>query len=363
MENDIVSKLMEEVSRLRGENRELKRKLNERLRLSESKYRRLFEHTGYGVIILSSSGIIQDVNPVILRELGKRKEDLVGKSIFELTYCSSEHRDFLKMLLHSHIKGQRRIAHMITCHWGNKTRILEFTSASVESDKGICCIIILLRDITRRREMSRRLKKAIEDNRALLRELHHRSKNNLQVIYSLLSLQEDYTKNRKVKEILREVKSRIRTIGFLHEKLYSSREEKFSKVKSGEYLDNIIHLLLNLYSEKAKGVRVETEIENIEISMQTALPLGLILNEALSNALKYAFPSGKGNIKIFFGKINGELVLSVEDDGVGIREKTNLSQKTLGLTLMEILTRQLGGNLNIERENGTKVLLKFKEGR
>ena len=361
MGNDVVSKLMEEVSRLRRENSELRMKLSERLSESQGKYRMLFEHTGYGAVILSSSGIIQDVNPVVLKELGEKKENLVGKSIFELPYCTKTQRNFLKILLYSHLKGERKMVHRITCRWGNKTRILEFTSASVESDKGICCIIILLRDITRRREISRKLKKAIQENKALLRELHHRAKNNLQVIYSLLNLQEDYIKNRKVKEILREIKSRIITIGFLHEKLYSSGTERFSTVRARDYLENLVHHLVNLYSEKNKNVRIETEIEDLELHMQTAIPLGLVMNEALSNALKYAFPSGKGNIKVHFGKKDGEFILSVEDDGVGLKGKTGSTRDTLGFTLMKILARQLGGTLEIKRARGTSVILKFKE--
>ncbi len=358
----MVGKLMEEISRLRRENQELREKSKGRLSESEGKYQLLFEHSGYGVIILSPEGIIQDVNPVILKELGKRKEDLVGKNLFDLPYCQESQKEFLKMLLKAHLKGEKRMVHQITCQWGNRTRILEFTSASIETAEGICCVAILLRDITRKKEASRRLKKALRENKALLRELHHRAKNNLQVISSLLSLHERFTKNRKLMEFLREVRSRIMTIGFLHEKLYSSGSSKYSTVKAGDYLESIVQHLRNLYSEQGRNVNIKMDVEDIELTMERAVPLGLIVNEAVSNALKHAFPSGKGEVLISLKKEGKEITLKVKDSGVGIPKKIS-SQTSLGLTLIRILSEQLGGNLEIIRKNGTEIVIEFKEGK
>ncbi len=360
-EKDVIARLMEEVSRLREENRRLKQELSEKSTESEEKYRMLFEHSGYGALILSPEGVIQDINQTILKVMGVSKENLVGRSIFELPYCKEDQKEFMRRLMEQHKKGKLSIVNEVICEINGRLHILEFTSVSIMVGDEICCLAILIRDITRRREYAQRLKKALKEKRDLLRELHHRTKNNLQVIYSLLNLQERFSENGEVKEILREVKARIRTIGFLHEKLYSSGSS-FDRVRSQEYLEGIVQNLTSVFYERSRNVRVKFEIEEIELPIKKAVPLGLILNEAVSNSLKHAFPSREGEIIVKFFREGERLVLTVEDNGVGLPEEISEdSRGSLGLRLIKILSEQLGGKLSIHGNGGTRITVKFKE--
>ncbi len=360
-EKDAIARLMEEVSRLREENKRLKRELSRISSESEGKYRMLFEYSGYGVVILSPEGRIQDVNRTILKFLNLTEEELVGKSIFELPYCDQSQREFMRRLLDQHKKCKMSIVNEVTCEVKGNSYTLEFTSASVMAGERLCCIAVLIRDVTRRKQYDQRLRQALRENRILLKELHHRIKNNLQVIYSLLSLQERFTRSKKVAEILRGVKSRIKTIGFLHEKLYS-RGTFLDRVRSREYLSGILQNITGVFFEKARKVELNTEFEDLEIPLKKAVPLGLIVNEAVSNSLKHAFPSGKGKITVRFGRKGKNLSLTVEDDGVGLPEKLRKNPgRNLGLRLMKILSQQLGGDLKIEVDGGTRITVEFKE--
>ncbi|GEM_PF-2679525 len=360
-EKDAIAKLMEEVSRLREENRRLKQELSEKSSESEEKYRMLFEHSGYGALILSPEGVIQDINQTILKVMGIPEEELVGKNIFELPYCREEEKEFMRRLLAQHRKGEFNIVNEVSCQIKGKIHILEFTSASIVVGDKVCCIAILIRDITRRKRYAQRLKKALREKRELLRELHHRVKNNLQVIYSLLNLHERFSGDERIREILREVKTRIRAIGFLHEKLYSSGRS-FDRVRCREYLEGIVQNLTSVFYERSRDVKFRFEIEDAELPIKKAVPLGLILNEAVSNSLKHAFPSGKGEIKVRFLREKENLVLTVEDNGVGLPEELpEVPQESLGLRLIKILSHQLGGDLFVEGDGGTRITVKFRE--
>ncbi len=198
------------------------------------------------------------------------------------------------------------------------------------------------------------------EKEVLLKEVHHRIKNNLQVVSSLLNMQLHSTEDAEAREILRESKSRIRSMALIHERLYKSDDQ--ASIAAGNFIKVIADELFMTY-EVGSTVRLETKIEDVALDISTAIPCGLVINELLSNALKYAFPADrKGTISLSLEVTgNGLLNLRISDDGVGLPEDFDFEQSTtLGMTLVRILAiDQLDATLDIDGKNGTTFDLTF----
>jgi two-component sensor histidine kinase len=219
-----------------------------------------------------------------------------------------------------------------------------------------------LNNITQIKTAEERSKKALEENELLMKEIHHRVKNNLTVISSLLSMQSRYVKDKEDLEMFIESQNRAKSMAMIHEMLYSSMGE-FKRINFGLYIEKLSRTIFNAYTMDPNRINLETDLENIQLDVDTAVPLGLILNELLSNALKYAFPEGrKGTLRVTFKKEDDtNLLLSVEDDGVGVPEKNGVNENSLGLILIKSLVEQINGNITIDNKNGLKINIRFPE--
>ena len=194
----------------------------------------------------------------------------------------------------------------------------------------------------------------------LLRELHHRVKNNLQIILSLINLQSNGIKDQQDLEIFRESQSRVKSLAIIHEKLYQSAD--FASINFGEYIQSLVSYLLSYYSKTDIIVDIDVE-KDIVLNMDTAVPCGLIINELVTNSIKFAFPGRKtGKIYIHLNHDDGSLILIIGDNGIGLPEGTDFenSQK-LGLQLVKTLTDQLEGTIQYNGENGAEFEIKFNE--
>jgi two-component sensor histidine kinase/CheY-like chemotaxis protein len=215
-----------------------------------------------------------------------------------------------------------------------------------------------------REQLIERLKRTLSEKTVLLKEVHHRVKNNMAVIAALLGMQAKQLDNEQARMALAESKQRVLSMASIHEYLYAT--ERLDRVNFGEYIQRLANDLFVSYSTAAELVSFGIEVEPIELPVDRAIPCGLILNELISNALKYAFPEGRrGTIKVRFGRLqSGGLSLSCQDDGIGIPE--NLEWKnphSLGFKIISILTKQIDGNLVLDRsERGTRFELTFPEG-
>jgi two-component sensor histidine kinase len=207
------------------------------------------------------------------------------------------------------------------------------------------------------------LVKEIEDRKTLMRELYHRTKNNLQVISSLLSIKSDLVENQEMKSILEDMGNRIQTIALIHQKLYQSKS--LSHIDLKEFITDLSNLLITSFSVIQKKVTIDLRLESIVVSIDRAIPCGLILNELISNSLKYAFPGDmKGRIIIHLNKKENEtIVINISDNGIGIPEDYNFMEKnTLGMLLLKsIAEEQLQGELKIETKNGVSFTIRFKD--
>ncbi|NJD51721.1 MAG: HAMP domain-containing protein [Candidatus Methanoperedens sp.] len=204
------------------------------------------------------------------------------------------------------------------------------------------------------------IQKSLQEKEVLLREIHHRVKNNMQIISSLLLLSSQNIEDKKFIEILADSQSRINSMALIHEKLYQS--ENLGQINFNEYINDMASNLLNSYGKG--NVKLEQDVENCPINIDSGVTCGLIINELITNSLKYAFPDGrKGIIKIVFKSIgSNRFQLSIKDDGIGIPKDLDIRKtKSLGLHLVTALAEnQLQGELILNRDRGTEFQINFK---
>jgi len=231
--------------------------------------------------------------------------------------------------------------------------------------KAETAVLGTITDITARKEMEARISASLREKEVLLQEIHHRVKNNLQVISSLLSLQADSVNNPDVMEVFRESERRIRSMAAVHEQLY--RSKNLSVIDAAEYIQSVVDDVYSSYNRNAR-IELHTELEPIDLTIDTAIPCGLVINELLSNALKYAFPGGRGGLVTVIVRnvpadrqegYSSELL--VYDDGIGLPDDIDVwKTESLGLQLVSSLCeRQLRGRLEVRRNGGTCFYLRF----
>jgi PAS domain S-box-containing protein len=215
-------------------------------------------------------------------------------------------------------------------------------------------------DITERKNAEDRVKAALEEKDILLKEVHHRVKNNLQVIDSLFRHQCRYIKNEKVTQIIKECQSRVSSMALLHEKLYQSKD--LTNIDFADYVKSLVNNLFDSYRIISSPPILSLDIEDISLDVETCLSCGLIINELVTNSLKYAFLPGKEceiSIKFFALNLNTYRLI-VSDNGVGLPTSLNIEQiNSLGLKLVKSFTRQLDGELKINRNGGTEFIITF----
>jgi PAS domain S-box-containing protein len=218
-------------------------------------------------------------------------------------------------------------------------------------------------DITILKRAEAQIRASLLEKENLLREIHHRVKNNMQVVSALLVLQSKKTKDRKILEMFRDSEHRIKTMALIHEKLYQSKS--FGTIDLTEYLTRLIQYLFRSYEERSAKVTLEMDVSGISLDIDTALPCSLIINELVSNSLKYAFPHGQGGkICIRVTKDAGSVhTMEIRDNGVGLPADLDMEKtETLGLRLVHgLAVNQLGGSIETGKGRGTSFIIRFPE--
>jgi two-component sensor histidine kinase/DNA-binding NarL/FixJ family response regulator len=218
-------------------------------------------------------------------------------------------------------------------------------------------------EITERKRIEAQISASLQDKEILLKEVHHRVKNNLQIIYNLLSLQSQYIKDPLVAEIFRESQNRIHSIALIHERLYRAKD--LGKIDFTDYVRNLVQALYQTYHIERNRISYTFQSADAALGIDCAIPCGLILNELVSNSLKHAFPPDfkqPGLIEIQFKKGNSsEIELSFSDNGIGFSRLEDFNNpRTLGLRLVRLLVEeQLQGTIELFSDNGAKFLIKF----
>jgi len=216
-------------------------------------------------------------------------------------------------------------------------------------------------DITERKQAEQRLAASLQEKEVLLKEIHHRVKNNMQVISSLLSLQAQQFQDREVREAFKESQGRIRSMALVHEKLYKAHN--LSRIDFSDYVATLTASLFRVYQVNPERIKYKMDLDKVLLDVNASIPCGLILNEIILNALKHAFPDGRaGEIHVELREKEGGTVrLIVRDNGIGFPEGIDIrNTDTLGLQIVALLTDQMDGKIDIRNDGGTVFTLTFQ---
>jgi PAS domain S-box-containing protein len=230
----------------------------------------------------------------------------------------------------------------------------------VQTEEGLCVLSAIV-DITERKRSEEQIRASLKEKEVLLREIHHRVKNNLQIISSLLQLQTRQVKDSEHVEIFKESQNRIKSMALIHEKLYQSHD--LARVDFAKYLQSLATHLFRSYAIDPQTISLEMSVEDSMLGIDTAIPCGLIVNELVTNSVIHAFPEGKGTIGIAFRPHGDErYILTVRDNGIGFREIPDPQDtRSLGWQLVNALVGQLGATIEVSHQEGTVVTIVFQE--
>jgi two-component sensor histidine kinase len=230
----------------------------------------------------------------------------------------------------------------------------------LKDDAGhVTAVLCASYDITDRKQMETQVATSLREKEYLLKEIHHRVKNNLQVISSLLSMQADKATDRNVIDSLTDSQNRVKSIALVHEKLYQSKS--LDQIEYGDYLNKFAMHLFDTYSVNPSQISCTIHAGDIFVDINQAVPCSLIINELLTNSLKYAFPNGrKGAILIDFVMDAKNYMLTYHDTGIGIPDSVTFERsESLGMKLIYGLTQQLNGSVTLQRDAGTTFIVTF----
>lgn len=342
-----------------------RRRIQAKLKESESKFRTLFERAGDGIMLMGTTadewGKIVSANPAAAAMHGYEIEELIGLDMRTLDVPEEAGRmtDDINRLL----KGKTvRIEHRHYKKDGTEFPV-ELSAGLIELG-GKTYVLSIHRDITETKEIRSRIEASLNEKEALLREIHHRVKNNLAVVHALLGLQADRVSDAEHAEMFEESRRRIRSMALAHELLYQS--DNLLEIRAPEYLGQLVDHLTGPIAGIGGRVSLVKEIEDVGLPLDTAIPLGLIVTELVSNAVKHAFPNGReGEIRLALCCLDGEeLELTAADNGVGIPEDVHIDNSpSLGLELVDTFAQQLRGEVRIIRDKGTEIRVRLKAGR
>lgn len=330
-----------------------------------SKIESVFQNSRNVVIwTLDKDFKVSSVNNEFLRVFEEKfgESVIIGTNFIELIKKSSNTKLYtaLDEIYDKAQKGQsQEFESVLLDKNGEKIWFETFLSPIKADGKEKCELACLAIDITRKKLAEYQLIASLEEKEILLKEVHHRVKNNLQVISSILNLQSSYVKDENTLTILKESQNRIKSMSFIHESLY--RTADFSFVNLSEYIENLTRNLIQSYLLDQGNIKVNLDLGNYKLNMDQAIPCGLIINELVSNSMKYAFPSNtNGEIFIKLTEKDNNFTFIVGDNGIGLPENINIEDTdSLGLQLVYTLIDQLDGKIEVINGIGTKYLINF----
>lgn len=331
-----------------------------KLKESENRYKAIFENTGASTIIFDKNGIILIQNSEMEKMTGYSKEEVEGK----MTWMEFIPPKELKMMQEYH-KKRTKDPKSAPSRYETKFIIKDgnINNAQITVDKipGTEEYVSSITNITDLRNAEKELKMSLEEKDMLLKEIYHRTKNNLMMISSLLNLQSSYIKDKGARDVFRESQNRARSMAMIHERLYQSTDLK--NIDFSEYIQTLtIELYRTIVSDPSR-IKLNINVEDVKIDINTVVPLGLIVNELFTNCMKYAFPDGRsGEINVVLHQKEDFYELIVKDNGIGIPEDLDyLHAESLGLQLVNNLTDQIDGKIEMDRTNGTEFKITFKK--
>jgi PAS domain S-box-containing protein len=337
--------------------------VNQQLATGEKRFRSIFETSLVGISTCGPDLMFTQVNQAFCRLLEYSEGELVGlRGIADVTHPDDVElsRPMIEQVMRREIESFV-VEKRYRAKSGRVVAAITAARASYDDAGRFVSITASILDITERKKAEEALRASLEEKTILLKEVHHRVKNNLQIISSLLNLQAERTRTRnpEVLDTLRDTQNRVRSMALLHENLY--RSSSLARISLPQYVESLCVQLWRSVGPAAP-IELDRQVDAVSLSLDQAVPCGLIVNELVSNALKHAFPDGRsGRVRVRAqARTEGEISLIVADDGVGLPPgRDPRCAETLGLQLVFMLVAQLQGEVDIAREGGTEFRIVF----
>ncbi|PAV05546.1 MULTISPECIES: CHASE4 domain-containing protein [Methanobacterium] len=339
----------------------------DQLKKSELEFRSLVELANNSIILTDSKGKIILWNKSAQRMFRYSENEILGKPI-SILFPDEYHESYQKVMDNPYNSANSQNMGIICDSYGfkkDKSRIMveiSHISWKIKKEKFYCAII---RDTTDSKQAENEIKESLREKEALLMEIHHRVKNNMQIISSLLSLQSRYIKDKDAFEVFKESQNRVKSMAMIHERLYNSKG--LAKIDFAGYIKNLVDDLFDSYGVNHDDVKIDISADKIFLNADTAIPVGLIINELVTNSLKYAFPAENSDheenrIYIKFHRNNKNILLVVGDTGIGLPEDVDLQHsETLGLRLIRSLVDQINGTVELRGNGQTEFRIIFTQ--
>lgn len=332
--------------------------------LGEDSFRRVVEWAPSAMVMIDPAGIIVLVNAQTERMFAYERDALIGQAVEILV--PDRFRQHHQAFRHGYFGDPQPRPmgigrDLAGCRSDGSEFPIEIGLNPIATESGTMVLASII-DITERQRAQQRLEEALREKTVLLNEVHHRVKNNLQVITSLLNLQADYAADPRLKAILAESCSRVRAMALTHQLLYERKD--FSRLHLGDYLERLVRSIRTSYRAAGDrvGLRLQLPEADVQLDLERAVPCGLLINELVTNSFKHAFPGERrGEIVIeIIEDANNRICISVADNGIGLPAETELAQpSSLGLQLVELFVEQLHGTTSIERNGGSRFSISF----
>ena len=342
-----------------------KQAAEEALRKERDRAQMYLNIAGVMFVVINVEGEVTLINKKGCEILGYDEGEIVGKNWFD-NFLYTDDKETVKGVFDQLISGDIEHVEYVEKNILNKngqSRFIAWHNTILQDEEGnIIGTLSSGEDITEQKEAEKKIKASLEEKDVLLREIHHRVKNNMQVVISLLRLQSEKIKDKQYADMFQESQERIKSMALIHEKLYQSKD--LVRIDFNEYIKSLMNGLFRSHGIDPGRIVTKLKVEDVSLGLDHALPCGLIINELVSNSLKYAFPEDrKGEISVTLRSITEDKIeLIVSDDGIGIPEDLDFKNTagSLGLDLVTILAEhQLGGKIELKRAGGTRFSITF----
>ncbi|MGN8225496.1 sensor histidine kinase [Gracilimonas sp. BCB1] len=327
------------------------------IEINEQKYRSLYEQNPNAVFSLSREGHLISANQVFEKAVGMQAKALKGTTIDRFV----EKSDIKKLQFHFYrtLEGKSQHYETTVVLKNSDPMYVEVTNLPMVVDGEIIGVYGIARDITYRKEAELKIKEQLKEKTHLIAEVHDRVKNNLALVSSLIQLQQNISKKPSTGSFFENTISRIHSMAMVHERLYQN--ETFSSIRMDEYANELLDAVQRKYASSSSHVQLITKTEPVALSIKQSIPVGLLLNELLVNAFKHGVTEGNGRIEVALFQKDDEVVIRVSDEGPGLSKDFDLNQsKTLGMTLVSVLIRQLNADYQLVQKQGTSFTIRFK---